>query len=189
MTKEEARSHFHLARQVLTDAECADLNERLTQIFFASMDLSFVHKIHVFLPMDGRREPDTWPIVERVKREFPHIRLIVPKAKGNGVLEHYYFEGLHQLKNNVWGIPEPTQGVPAEINKIDMVLVPLLAFDEKGHRVGYGKGYYDRFLKQVRRDCKKIGLSMFPPIDRIEDADKLDVAMTGCVTPDGYFEF
>ena len=75
---------------------------------------------------------------------------------------------------------------PAEI---DLVIVPLLCFDKKGNRVGYGKGYYDRFLKQCRKDCIKIGFSYFDPIDQVEDINKFDVKLDYGITPDAIYQF
>ena len=68
-------------------------------------------------------------------------------------------------------------------SKIDLVLIPLLCFDKKGYRVGYGKGYYDRFLAECRPDVMKIGLSIFEPVDEISDVDEFDVKMDYCITP------
>lgn len=104
-------------------------------------------------------------------------------------MENYYFEGLHQLQTNRWGIPEPQEGVPTPTEKIDLVLIPLLIFDLSGHRVGYGKGFYDRFLTSVRSDCKKVGLSLYEPVKEIEDTTSGDILMNNCVTPGGFFSF
>ena len=72
--------------------------------------------------------------------------------------------------------------------KIDVVFVPLLAFDLEGNRVGYGKGYYDRFLKNCTSECIKIGVSFFPPEKKINN-DTLDVNLNYCVTPDKIYSF
>jgi 5-formyltetrahydrofolate cyclo-ligase len=165
MTKQEARKIYHQ--------------------FFTQLDLSFIKCLHFFLPIEGKHEPDTWPIIERIRREFPHVRISLPKMKGDE-LENIYFEGLHQLKKNKWGILEPEQGVPTPTEKIDMVIVPLLAFDEKGHRVGYGKGFYDRFLAQCRKNCQRIGISFFSATTLIEDIDDNDIRLTSCINPSGY---
>jgi 5-formyltetrahydrofolate cyclo-ligase len=137
MTKQEAREVFLQKRLALSEAEFQQLNFQLYNQFFAQLDLSFVKCLHIYLPIESKREPDTWPIIDRIQREFPHIRLSIPKVVGDH-LENIYFEGLHQLKENKWGILEPEQGVPTPAEKIDMVIVPLLAFDESGNRVGYG---------------------------------------------------
>lgn len=188
MTKAEARKEFLQKRQALSDGEFQQLNLQVYHHFFAQLDLSFVKCLHVFLPIEGKREPDTWQIIDRIKREFPHIRISIPKVKGDE-LENIYFEGYHQLTKNKWGILEPEQGVPTPTEKIDMVLVPLLAFDKSGHRVGYGKGFYDKFLAECRIRCQRIGISLFPPIEMIEDVDENDIGLTHCLTPTELLKF
>lgn len=104
-------------------------------------------------------------------------------------LINYFLEDGNQIKENQWNIPEPQFGEITAAEKIDLVIVPLLAFDLKGNRVGYGKGYYDRFLKQCRPDCKKVGLSFFEPVQKIIDVDDYDVKLTQCITPEKSFVF
>jgi 5-formyltetrahydrofolate cyclo-ligase len=77
--------------------------------------------------------------------------------------------------------------VPA--TKIDVVFVPLLAFDKKGHRVGYGKGFYDKFLSECKPETIKIGLSFFEPEELISDVFEDDVTLNYCVTPNGVYAF
>ena len=86
-------------------------------------------------------------------------------------------------------IPEPKQGIPTPTDKIALVIVPLLAFDKSGARVGYGKGFYDKFLKGCRPDCKKIGLSFFEPIEQISDTNEFDINLTHCITPNKLYQF
>jgi 5-formyltetrahydrofolate cyclo-ligase len=69
------------------------------------------------------------------------------------------------------------------------VLIPLLAFDRQGFRVGYGKGFYDRFLSLLSQKTIKIGLSNFAPVERIEDINKYDVKMDFCVTTEQVWHF
>ncbi len=188
MTKQEARKIYLQKRLDLSEGEYQQLNLQLYNQFFAQLDLSFIKCIHFFLPIEDKREPDTWPIIERIRREFAHIRISLPKMNGNE-LENIYFEGLHQLKKNKWGILEPQQGVPTPAEKIDMVIVPLLAFDEKGHRVGYGKGFYDRFLVECRKDCLKVGISLFPAVDQFEGVEDNDIALTNCISGHNFYCF
>lgn len=187
MTKSELRKAFLQKRLALTETECHQLSRQICDHFFFSVDVSFVKVLHIFLPIEKKNEPNTWLIIDRLRREFPNVRLSIPKV--NDDMNNFYFEGLHQLENNTWGIPEPKQGIPTPTEKIDLVLIPLLAFDKNGHRVGYGKGYYDRFLASCRTDCKKIGISFFEPVDLIEDVTEEDIEMNGCVTPSTFFNF
>lgn len=189
MTKQELRKLFITKRKDLTKGEQSGLSLQMCNLFFTAIDLSFIRVLHSFLPIEKNNEPDTWLILERIRREFPNVRISIPRISAGGELEHLYFEGLHQLQTNKLGIQEPRQGVPTPVEKIDLVLVPLLAIDAQGHRVGYGHGFYDRFLKRCRPDAKKIGYSFFDPVDQIADADDHDVQLNACITPQQVFNF
>jgi 5-formyltetrahydrofolate cyclo-ligase len=184
MTKEELRKLYLQKRLALSEAEFHELNRKICENFFGLVDLSFIKVLHTFLPIEKTKEPDTWQIIDRIRREFPHIRISIPKINNEtSMLDNFYFEGLHQLQNNMWGIPEPKQGIPTPTEKIDAVLVPLLAFDSAGHRVGYGRGFYDKFLSTTRKDCKKIGVSLFPAVETIDNIHSQDLALDLVVTP------
>lgn len=184
MLKRELRKTYSSKRKLLSDGECALLNQGIYANFFGLVDLTAIRTLHMYLPIPKNNEPDTWQILDRIRREYAHIKITLPKTDVTTyTIENIYFEGLHQLKANAWDIPEPQQGVPTPVETIDMALVPLLAVDKQGHRAGYGKGFYDRFLKQCRPDCKKVGLSFFEPVDVIDDVDAFDVPLTHCVTP------
>ncbi len=190
MTKNELRKWFLKKRQALGEAEYLDLSRRLCENFFSRVDLSFIKVLHTFLPIEEKREPDTWLMVDRIRREFPNIRISLPKM--NPTIQHldnFYFVGLDQLSKNPWGIWEPKQGILTPVEEIDMVLVPLLAVDKTGHRVGYGKGYYDSLLSQCRPGCNKIGITFFEPVETIDDITSRDIQLNGCITPSHYHSF
>ena len=188
--KQELRKLYLTKRNALSEAAYGQLNFQLYQNFFATVDLSFVHVLHTFLPVTSKKEVDTWLIIDRIRREFPNVRISIPKVNSQtGVFDSFYFEGLHQLATNEWGIQEPKQGIPTEPEKVDLVLIPLLAHDKNGHRVGYGKGFYDKFLSTCRPDCKKIGLSLFEAEEKIKDVNDFDITMDQCITPTGVVYF
>ncbi|HMV07578.1 MAG TPA: 5-formyltetrahydrofolate cyclo-ligase [Cyclobacteriaceae bacterium] len=190
MTKQELRKIYTQKRAALSEAQYGQLNFQLYQNFFSTVDLSFVKVLHTFLPIIKKKEVDTWLILDRIRREFPHVRISIPKVNGEtGVFDSFYFEGLHQLATNEWGIQEPKQGIPTEPDKIDIVLIPLLAYDKYGNRAGYGKGFYDKFLATCRPDCQKIGLSLFGAEEKISDANQLDIKMDVCITPSDVIRF
>lgn len=186
MTKEQSRKLYLQKRLGLSDAEFQRLSKRLTDNFFSSLDLSSIKVLHTFLPIEKQKEINTWMIIDRIRREHPQIRLSVPKINNQtSTIESFYFEDANQLEKNTWGIMEPKQGIPTPTDKIDAVLVPLLAFDRKGNRVGYGRGFYDKFLSNI--SCRKIGLSFFPPVQSIEGMSAQDVPIDVAVTPEGVF--
>ncbi|MEP6677439.1 MAG: 5-formyltetrahydrofolate cyclo-ligase, partial [Ferruginibacter sp.] len=88
-----------------------------------------------------------------------------------------------------YGIIEPIDGPGMYAQSIDLVLVPLLAFDKHGYRVGYGKGYYDKFFKECREDMLKIGFSFFEAEDAIDDVNAMDVKLDYCITPEKIYDF
>jgi 5-formyltetrahydrofolate cyclo-ligase len=190
MTKEALRKIYLDKRMSLSEAAFSELSRKVADNFFALADLSFIRVLHTFLPIRKTNEPDTWVIVDRIRREFPNVRIAIPKINNQtSQLDNFYFEGLHQLENNTWGIPEPKQGIPVPTEKIDAALVPLLAFDKSGHRVGYGRGFYDKFLSTCRPDCKRIGLSYFAAVDSISNVHPQDLPLDMVVTPDGIITF
>ena len=93
------------------------------------------------------------------------------------------FDRKTKLKVNSYGIPEPINGIEIDAEKIDLVFVPLLISDEKKYRVGYGKGFYDRFLAECRIDVKTIGLNFFKPIDCVEDVNEFDIPLNQVIYP------
>ncbi len=184
MLKKELRPVYIEKRLALSDEEYTLRNQKIVDNFFSNFDLKEIKVIHIFLPMIKYKEFNTWLIIERIKKEYPTIRFSIPRVNNkNQVLENFYFDSPDQLKENPWGIQEPQFGERTHPEDIDLVIVPLLAVDNTGHRVGYGKGYYDKLLSQCKPTCLKVGFSLFDPVEKIEDVNELDVALNFCITP------
>lgn len=184
MTKQDIREIYLQKRMDLSEADLLQLNPAICDNFFVHTDLSQIKVLHTFLPIKKSKEVDTWLIIDRLQKQYPEIQISVPKInKESGLLDNFFLEGRHQMENNTWGIPEPVYGIPTPTEKIDAVLVPLLAFDKLGNRVGYGRGFYDKFLITCREDCKKIGLSYFESAEKISGIVKTDVPLNLVVTP------
>jgi 5-formyltetrahydrofolate cyclo-ligase len=142
---------------------------------------------HIFLPIEKKIEIDTEGIISILLGYDKNV--IVPKVISNTELEHYLLTDNTKFKNNSLNIPEPVDGITVPPNKIDVVFIPLLAFDKFGNRIGYGKGYYDRFLSKCKADVVKIGLSLFEPEDLIQDISPTDIPLDYCVTPAKTYTF
>jgi 5-formyltetrahydrofolate cyclo-ligase len=112
-------------------------------------------------------EINTYPILEGTLSSGK--KLFLPKVNQ----EKSYFEfhpvtDLKNLKPGPFGIQEPTSLKPADWNDLDLVLVPGLAFDSKGNRLGFGKGFYDRVLPHLKKSCLVIGLGYsFQLVDKV----------------------
>ena len=185
-SKSALRKQALKERKSLTDADFGLLNKMLLNQF-KSLDFTNLKSIHVFLPIIEKKEPNTFLFIDWLQANHPHIKIIVPKADfENYTMSHYLLKNSGDLKNNNYGIPEPQNSEPF-LGVPDMVLVPLLAFDQKGNRVGYGKGFYDRFLQNI--STQKIGLSFFEPLAQINDVHLNDIRLDKCITPNKIFSF
>ena len=184
MTKAELRKSNLVRQKGLSPADRRSASDGIAENFFSAFDLRPVRFLHLFIPIEKFNEVDTRPIVERIWREYPNVVTVVPRVdfEANNITS-LRFGPDTEVVRNIWNIDEPTHNDFVETELIDMVLVPGLAFDVQGHRVGYGKGFYDRFLGKCRPDCVKIGLSFFEPLEKVDDSYEGDVALDFVVTP------
>ncbi|WP_223653326.1 5-formyltetrahydrofolate cyclo-ligase [Hymenobacter psoromatis] len=181
-------------RLALSPAEVARRSEQLSAQLFTHFPVATWRWLHVFLPLAAKHEPDTWWIIHRIWTEKLLVRLAAPMVQPDGIsLKNYELTSATPLLTNCWGIPEPAADPAAEVApaRFDAVLVPLLAVDERGQRVGYGGGFYDRLLAQCRPETQFIGLNMLADAPGLALADVLptDVPLHACVGPGGVWKF
>jgi 5-formyltetrahydrofolate cyclo-ligase len=125
------------------------------------------HSIHCYISF--RSEVETHEYIEHALREG--LRVTVPIVEGTGEtsgLAHTVISGLSDLVDGPLVIKEPRTGKPASLESLDAVIVPLVAFDRFGTRLGYGRGFYDRFLHELPRRIERIGLAF-----SIQEADRI----------------
>ena len=142
---------------------------------------------HLFLPIESKAEVDTSLVLTLLQGRDKEV--VLPKLKGETELEHILLTDSARIVCNSWKIPEPSEGIVFDPKLLEVVFVPLLICDLKGHRVGYGQGYYDRFLSQCKPEVLKIGLSLFDPIEAITDIYEGDIALDYCVCPEKIYSF
>ena len=142
---------------------------------------------HLFLPITEKKEIDTSYILSILQGKDKNV--VLPKMTGDQNLKHFLLTDSTVIKPNKWGVPEPLEGIEVPTHKIDVVFIPLLAFDTKGNRVGYGKGFYDVFLKECNPNVVKIGLSLFEAEESIDDMAPDDVPLDYCITPNKVYSF
>ncbi|WP_339707602.1 5-formyltetrahydrofolate cyclo-ligase [uncultured Kriegella sp.] len=186
MLKESLRSIYlkrrkNISAQQLIDADLCIANNLLR------LSVWEFSNYHVFLSITEKKEIDTTPILSIIQGKDKNI--VVPKMNEDGTLSNYLLTDNTTLVKNKWNVPEPIDGIEISEKKLDVVFVPLLAFDKAGHRVGYGKGFYDRFLSNCRPDIIKIGLSYFEAEEEISDIEENDVPLDYCVTPTKIYYF
>lgn len=184
--KSDLRKIYLAARKNLSAEEKQVKSRLVADGFFDSFDLRETEFLHCFLPIKKFGEINTRLIFKRIWREFPHIRTLAPRIdfQDDLKMQSLKINAETETAANIWEINEPAESEIIAPEKIDVILIPLLCFDRRGQRVGYGKGFYDKFLKTCRAECLKIGLSYFPPVAEIADADEFDVKLDFCVTPE-----
>jgi len=191
MTKQQLRKQFLEKRQALEADTWQENSQAICQNFFNYFDLGGIKKLHIFLPILKQNEINTRLIIQQVFQNSPEITLVTSKSDfKTSRMESYQLDADTKIVENRWGIPEPVAAVKCPDDTIDMILMPLLCFDKQGYRVGYGKGFYDRFLQQrCRTDIIKIGLSQFDPVNEIDDVNEYDVKLNYCVTNDRVWRY
>lgn len=186
MNKAELRKQEMTRRNALSQEEQTLFNEKLLYQF-TTLDFAHVQVLHLFLPIAEKNEPDTFMLIRWLKEHHPEIQILVPRADfKTNLMTHHPYKGEEYLQKNLFNILEPVQD-ETHAGKIDMVIVPLLAFDSRGYRVGYGKGFYDRFLGNL--DTLKVGVSFFEGVDNIADTHADDVRLDLCITPEKIIRF
>ena len=191
MKKSQLRKHYLSKRKAISAEKMAIKSQQITDLFFQNFDLSTVKYLHIFLPIIKQNEINTMLIMKELQQNFSEIDITVPRIiPEKSELEHYLFDEKNLIENQ-WGVIEPS-GENQEIilpEQIDLVVIPLLIFDKNGNRVGYGKGFYDRFLQHCKPETLKLGLCLEEPIDTIEDVKEFDIKMDFCITTNKIYRF
>ena len=187
MLKPELRKKYKTLRNALSVTQIDDLSMAIANqlLKLPIWEHTFYH---VFLAIEEQKEVNTDYVLNILSGKDKNIVISKSDFK-TGLMTHFLLTDNTVIKKNSYNIPEPVDGIEISTNKINAVFIPLLAFDKKGNRVGYGKGFYDRFLTDCKPETIKIGLSFFEAECEIRDVNKNDVTLDYCVTPTQIYGF
>lgn len=143
MDKKELRSYIRQRKRAMSEEQIVSASQRLGELFAASSEYQNAQTIYGYLPYN--QEVRTIPMLERAMKDGK--RVAVPKVYGEQ-MRFIYITDMSQVDKGYAGIPEPIADEPVADDPKALVLMPGLAFDPQGHRIGYGGGFYDRFLAQ-----------------------------------------
>lgn len=180
-TKKELRLKYKTLRKHLSENEIEEMSLAISNQLL-QLNIWGKNYFHIFLPIEEHQEVDTELILHLLSGKDKEI-LISKSNFETREMTHYLLTDNTKIKKNQYNIPEPVDGIEVPSKKIEVVFIPLLAFDKKGHRVGYGKGFYDKFLSECQTETIKIGLSFFEAEALIEDVHDGDMQLDYCVTP------
>lgn len=187
MLKKELRQKYKALRKQLSENELEEMSLAIANKLL-KLPIWEKNYFHVFLPITEHQEVNTEFILHLLSGKDKEI--IISKSDfETRKMTHFLLTDNTKIKKNEYNIPEPIDGIEVPSHKIEVVFVPLLAFDKKGHRVGYGKGFYDKFLSECKPDVIRIGLSFFDPEELITDVFEGDIQLDYCVTPNEVYSF
>ena len=186
MLKADARKVHRDLRASLSEFKIQEKSKQIAERFFLEFEPQCL--THVFLSIARLKEVDTSHIIKGLQHNDLVTCTGITDFESQSMKNVAFTEEIELVKSS-FGIPEPVGGPLVNDLDIDRVLIPLLAFDSSGNRVGYGKGFYDNFLANCNNDVEKIGLSFFEPIDLIQDTQFSDIPLDACITPDAVFQF
>lgn len=187
MSKVALRKKYKTMRNQLTAQQLDDLSIAIANNLL-QLPIWEEQYYHLFLTIIEQKEIDTEFILNILAGKDKDIILSKSNFEEHS-LTHFLLTDNTKIQKNAYHIPEPVDGIEVPSTKIDVVFVPLLAYDTKGNRIGYGKGFYDRFLAECRPDVIKIGLSFFPPETVDFRPNSTDIKLDFCVTPEETYEF
>lgn len=187
MLKKALRIHYKTLRKQLSENQ---LEEMSLAVANNVLTLPIWEKtyFHIFLPIEAHNEVNTEFILHLLSGKDKEIVISKSDFKTRN-MTHFLLTDNTKIKKNEYNIPEPVDGIEVPAKKIEVVFIPLLAYDKQGNRVGYGKGFYDKFLSECQTETIKIGLSFFEPEEQITDVFETDVKLDYCVTPNAVFKF
>lgn len=189
MTKKALRALYKEKRNAISAKEKMKLDDLLL-IMFQQLEFTEIHSMLTYWPMGHHSEPDTLLITSYLRHRIPGLQICYPLIDpATNTMQAVLTNEDTVYKTNSLGITEPVSGDIFPSGELDLVLVPLLAFDKRGYRVGFGKGYYDRYLTHCHPQVNKLGFSYFEPEEEITDTDQFDVPLTYCITPQHIYEF
>lgn len=184
--KKELRQRYLQKRKALNSQTCEDLSIEIANQAL-QLDIWGSTYYHLFLSIAEKNEVNTEYLLHILQGKDKSI--VVPKSDFKTKrLTHILLQENTSIEISSYGIPEPREGLEVPANQLDVVFVPLLAFDLNGNRIGYGGGFYDRFLSECRTNCLKIGLSFFDPEENILP-ENIDFPLDLCVTPKKIYSF
>jgi 5-formyltetrahydrofolate cyclo-ligase len=187
MLKKELRQKYKALREEISENELEEMSLAIANKLL-KLPIWEKNYFHIFLPITEHHEVNTEFILHLLSGKDKEI--IISKSDfETRKMTHFLLTDNTKIKKNKYNIPEPVDGIEVPSHKIEVVFVPLLAFDKKGQRVGYGKGFYDNFLSECKPETVKIGLSFFEAEKSITDIYESDIQLDFCVTPNSIYSF
>ena len=152
--KQKLRAYYLKRREDMLPNEADLKSKRIINTLIKSDLYQYVTTVHCYVSIEDKNEVRTKRLLEQMFDDGK--RVVVPKILNKGRLAHSEISSLGELKINRWGVGEPVNDRYVDTDELELIIVPMVAGDRFRNRLGYGKGFYDRFLRKVQ--AKKVGL-------------------------------
>ncbi|MCW9706798.1 5-formyltetrahydrofolate cyclo-ligase [Fodinibius salsisoli] len=154
-SKEEIRKQLRAKRNQIPETDFIRKSQLIIKLLQQQEEYLAAEKIHCYVSMNGRREVNTHPLIKEMIANNKQVVVPVTNFQEQS-LEHCKLESFDDLELNKWGVLEPREGEQYNLAALDLIIVPMVGGDEHAQRIGYGGGFYDRFLQDLK--CPTIGL-------------------------------
>ena len=185
MNKAECRKQYLSKRKALTEKEWnLGNNKIIEQLLQICLKLKAGTGL-LFYPIEAKKEVDLRQLPSIVARKTDQWNWCLPVMSTDNNLKAYRWQPNDPLKEVGFGVKEPHEKADALVkpSEVNLVVTPLLVADLRGYRVGYGKGYYDRFLSNPDLNAIKVGVCFFEPIQEISDINFWDQKIDYLICP------
>lgn len=157
-SKDNLREQLKKQRQNLSAEQTKELSQKITDQLIKILDMSSIQNLHVYLPIEKQNEIDTWPLLKYIWQNYPSVKTVTWQKTSDGQFLPAFVDSKTKFVTDKSGLCQPKNAKPPSPGiKYDVIVIPLLGFDDNGHRLGYGGGYYDRFLK-TQEQAQTVGL-------------------------------
>tara|TARA_Y100000815_G_scaffold262398_1_gene275693 strand:- start:508 stop:1071 length:564 start_codon:yes stop_codon:yes gene_type:complete len=187
LKKPDLRQKYKALRQALSNDQIEDFSLAIANQLL-KLDIWNYSFYHLFLTIEEQKEVNTEYILNILAGKDKNIVISKSNFRDYSMTHYLLTDGTKIIKSD-YNIPEPVDGIEIKSSQLDVVFIPLLTFDKEGHRIGYGKGFYDRFLANCQPETLKIGLSFFEVEEGIFETSDNDVKLDYCVTPNQALHF
>jgi len=185
-SKKQAREISKSRRNKLSDYKKKKASIAISKAIINLDDFNYASNVGCYMSSYG--EVDTWPIVNEIWKRGKN--LFLPKIRTNSKMDFAKTTSNEKFLNNQYGIKEPISNNFTDSKFLDLVIVPLVAFDNKGNRIGMGGGYYDRefnYLKKEKKPSKPLLIGVAFDCQKFEkiQQDSWDVSLSNVFTESG----
>lgn len=189
MNKQELRKKYLQQRTEISSKQKLLFDDMLL-LQFQQLNFSGINSLLTYWPIAQYNEPNTHLFSSYLRHHIPQLQIAYPVCNfENDTMQAVEINEETVYITNKYGIAEPKFGSAINPQQFDLIFVPLLTCDVNGNRVGFGKGFYDKYIAQCNSNVVTMAFNYFEPVAQIDDINDNDIPLCYCITPYKIYEF